>query len=56
MRLRIALAESLKLQSHYATLLNNWDAGARRTFASREEWLQRLEELQLLPLATLAAT
>src|SRR5437763_10478835 len=37
-----ALAESLRLQSHYAVLLNHHDGGARRIFPSIESWLDRL--------------
>lgn len=44
--LRTALAKSLKLQSHYATLLNSLDGGERMTFASVEAWLARLYELE----------
>jgi hypothetical protein len=41
-RLTQALEESVKLQSHYATLLNDYDGGHRLTFASADEWLRRL--------------
>lgn len=41
-----ALAESLKLQSHYAELLNGYDGGKRMTFATPEEWLARLNSLE----------
>lgn len=41
-----ALEESLKLQSHYATLLNTCDGGKRTTFASVDAWIQRLRELE----------
>lgn len=47
-RLRVALEESLKLQSHYAELLNMHDGGERRRFASVEEYLQRLVEIGTL--------
>lgn len=47
--LMIALKESLKLQSHYATLLNMYDAGERITFDSPEEWINRLREVGMLP-------
>jgi hypothetical protein len=40
--LREALAESLKLQSHYAELLNIYDGGGRMQFATIEAWLERL--------------
>lgn len=36
-----ALEESVKLQSHYATLLNQYDGGERMTFTV-DSWLQRL--------------
>lgn len=42
--LQIALAESVKLQSHYATLLNMHDGGERRPFATVEAWIERLRE------------
>jgi hypothetical protein len=37
-----ALRESVKLQSHYARLLNEWDGGRRMLFATAEAWLERL--------------
>lgn len=40
----IALAESVKLQSHYAKLLNMYDGGTRSTFSCFGEWIQRLVE------------
>ena len=40
--LRHALAESLKLQSHYASLLNAYDGGKRMEFATPEDWIKRL--------------
>lgn len=42
-RLRFALDESLKLQSHYASLLNEHDGGERIGFKTVEEWLKRLD-------------
>jgi hypothetical protein len=39
--LQIALHESVKLQSHYAMLLNGWDGGKRMQFASAQAWLDR---------------
>lgn len=42
--LRAALEESVKLQSHYAGLLNEYDGGFRRQFATADEWIQRLRE------------
>lgn len=44
--LRQALEESVKLQSHYAELQNTYDGGTRRSFASAEDWLDRLAELR----------
>ncbi len=41
-RLRYALEESVKLQSHYAMLLNMWDQGERLQFDSAQAWLDRL--------------
>jgi hypothetical protein len=38
-----ALEESIKLQSHYAELLNMHDGGHRKIFKNKEEWLNRLE-------------
>jgi hypothetical protein len=42
--LRRALDESVKLQSHYAGLLNMYDGGTRKQFASGQEWMERLAE------------
>jgi len=39
-----ALEESVRLQSHQARLLNQYDGGERRQFADREEWIARLAE------------
>ncbi len=39
----IALEESLKLQAHYAMLLNQYDGGQRIIFKSVSEWLDRLK-------------
>lgn len=44
-----ALSESLKLQSHYASLLNQWDGGHRIGFDSAEAWIRRLRETKTLP-------
>ena len=41
-----ALRQSVKLQSHYAKLLNMHDGGERMQFASAEEWMARLAELK----------
>ena len=40
-----ALTESVKLQSHYASLLNMHDGGQRIQFANAEAWLARLARL-----------
>jgi hypothetical protein len=47
--IRDALFESVRLQSHYATLLNAHDGGARRTF-TYAEWLARIAALSDKPL------
>ena len=39
-----ALSESVKLQSHYASILNAYDGGRRLPFADAEEWIKRLSE------------
>lgn len=41
-----ALEESVKLQSHYATLLNQLDGGERVTFAGPDAWIQRLRRVK----------
>jgi hypothetical protein len=38
-----ALKESLELQSFYASLLNQYDAGKRIGFKTPEEWISRLK-------------
>lgn len=43
--LRAALMESLILQSHYATILNFCDDGMRMTFATPNEWIERLRAI-----------
>jgi hypothetical protein len=43
--LLIALEESVKTQSHYAKLLNQYDGGKRQEFKSAEEWMDRLRKL-----------
>ena len=48
MQLYDALKESVKLQSHYAGLLNMWDGGQRLTFPTVESWLKRLQDLRVL--------
>lgn len=45
-RLRYALERSVKLQSHYAMLLNMWDQGERMQFASAQDWMNRLDYIQ----------
>ncbi len=46
---RSALQESLMLQSHYAVLLNRFDAGERMTFPTVKSWLDRLRMIGKLP-------
>ncbi len=41
-----ALGESVKLQAHYAELLNGWDSGERRIFKTVEEWMERLADVE----------
>ena len=48
-----ALVESVKLQSHYATLLNQYDGGERSTFDVRT-WIGRLRDLALFQRAARA--
>lgn len=45
-RYREALEKSVKLQSHYAGLLNMYDEGKRIRFESAQAWLDRLEALK----------
>lgn len=45
----IALVESVRLQSHYASILNGWDGGERRTFSCIAEWVERLRETGTIP-------
>lgn len=45
MALREALDESVRLQSHYAALLNDYDGGKRMRFNS-DTWLSRLRALR----------
>ena len=42
--LRAALDKSVELQSHQAALLNQYDGGNRRGFASGQAWIDRLAE------------
>lgn len=44
-RLWKALTESVKLQTHYAGILNQYDGGQRMQFYSTEAWLERLRGL-----------
>jgi len=44
-KLEKAIDESLKLQSHYAKLLNMYDGGERKGFKTRKEWMDRLDEV-----------
>lgn len=44
-----ALEELVKLSSHYAQLLNQYDGGERFSFANAQAWLDRLDELGELP-------
>lgn len=48
-RLRAALESSVRLQSHYAKLLNMHDGGERIGFESAQQWLERLDELERKP-------
>jgi len=43
---RAALEESVKLQSHYAGLLNAYDGGKRMQFKDAREWMRRLAEIK----------
>jgi len=43
-----ALEESVKLQSHYAGILNDYDGGKRLQFADAQAWLDRLTALSKL--------
>ncbi len=45
LELHMSLEESLKLQSHYAKLLNAHDGGSRLRFDSVDEWMARLRKL-----------
>ena len=38
-----ALERSVRLQSHYAKLLNQYDGGERMTFDSADQWIARLK-------------
>lgn len=47
--LMLALIESVKLQSHYAVLLNMHDGGERKQFPCVADWIQRLKECGTIP-------
>jgi hypothetical protein len=44
----IALNESLKLQAHYAELLNMHDGGQRKIFNTIQDWTDRLVETKTI--------
>lgn len=44
-----ALEESVKLQSHYANLLNMHDGGERMQFETAHDWLDRLRVVRSAP-------
>ncbi|HEV2464254.1 MAG TPA: hypothetical protein VGT04_10635 [Acidobacteriaceae bacterium] len=48
-----ALEESVKLQSHYAELLNMHDGGERKGFANAQAWMDRLIDIGKLPVRKL---
>ena len=41
--LKVALEESVGLQTHYAKLLNMYDEGKRIGFKNIDEWIARLK-------------
>lgn len=45
-----ALEESVKLQSHYAGLLNMHDGGDRKQFTDAQEWMDRLVDVGTIPV------
>jgi hypothetical protein len=47
--LMVALTESVKLQSHYAGLLNIYDEGKRLQFADAAAWIERLTQTGTIP-------
>lgn len=47
-----ALEESVKLQSHYATLLNTHDGGNRLVFNSTMEWMDRIDQINKIEQST----
>lgn len=44
-----AVKESVKLQSHYARLLNTYDGGQRLQFDTVESWMERLALVKTKP-------
>ena len=48
-----ALEESVKLQSHYASLLNMHDGGERKGFADAQARVDRLIDIGKLPVGKL---
>lgn len=44
-----ALEELVKLQAHYANLLNMYDGGNRYQFKDAEEYLNRYKEIKNTP-------
>jgi hypothetical protein len=42
-----ALEKSVDLQSHYASLLNQYDGGKRLKFRTAYEWLERLRKMKI---------
>lgn len=44
-QLRFALEQSVKLQSHYAHILNMYDSGNRKMFRDANEWIERLKDV-----------
>ena len=44
-RLRRGLEESVKIQAHYAHLLNGYDDGKRIAFLDGDAWLKRLDTI-----------
>jgi hypothetical protein len=54
--LRTALDESVRLQVHYAHLLNDYDGGRRLLFANADAWIARLVQTRAVPLAAVEPT
>ena len=50
--MRSALEKSVRLQSHYAELLNMNDGGERLQFETAEAWVKRLIEIGEITLGT----